>query len=207
MTRIVDLTGQKFHRWTVQGMSHQVGSMVYWHCVCECGTERPVFGGDLKRGGSKSCGCLTREVSAVRLRRHGLSGHAAYSSWQSMKTRCENPNDDNYHLYGGRGISVCPQWQTFDGFWTDMGPSWRHGGTIDRIDNDKGYEPGNCRWRTPKQQANNRRTNRMIQTPKGLMNVTEAAAAFGISRATIFARIRYGWPDSRLLEKPRDRGR
>ena len=200
MGKIIDITGEKFSRWTVKSISHQIKSMIYWNCICECGTERTVFGGDLKRGGSKSCGCLTKEVSATRLRKHGMVGHPAYSSWQHMKTRCGNLNDEEYQNYGARGINVVIQWWTFDGFWADMGKSWRDGATIDRIDNEKGYGPGNCRWATPKQQARNRRTNVIINTPKGPMPVSQAAEVFGIKANTIFSRIRYGWHESRLLE-------
>lgn len=203
MGKIIDLTGKRFARWTVLGLSHQVGSMLYWHCVCDCGTERAVFGADLKRGGSVSCGCFAREKREQDIT-HGMTKHPAYRSWVYMKVRCENSERDGYHLYGGRGIRVCEEWKdSFETFWEDMGSTWRKGLTIERIDVNGHYEPSNCRWATRKEQAGNRRTARLIDTPEGKMSVTEAAERFGLKRNTIFARISYGWPEEHLLTPPR----
>ena len=199
MAQIIDLTGRRFFRWTVIGLSHQVGKMLYWHCVCDCGTKRAVFGGDLKRGGSKSCGCLMREATIERFTTHGMMRHPAYRSWVYMKVRCENPKTSGYRLYGGRGIKVCKRWRSFRNFWADMGLTWREGLTLERIDVNGDYEPSNCRWATRKEQAENRRTERLIDTPEGRMSVTKAAERFGLNRGAIFARIRYGWPEQLLL--------
>lgn len=205
MGKVIDLTGKRFGRWTVEGLSHQVGSMLYWHCVCDCGTRRAVFGADLKRGGSVSCGCFMRE-RAREDKSHGMTHHPAYRSWVYMKGRCENPNDANFYLYGARGIRVCEEWKdSFETFWQDMGPTWREGLTIERIDGNKGYEPSNCCWATRKEQAENRRTKRLIETPEGKMSVTKAAELFGLTRNTIFARISHGWPEHLLLMPPRGR--
>lgn len=199
---LVDITGMRFSRWLVERIDPTSGKIKFWHCVCDCGTRKLVFGGDLKRGMSKSCGCLARETRAARMTSHGFARHPAYRSWQHMRTRCENPNDDNFPIYGGRGIVVCAQWQTFEVFWQDMGSTWREGLSIDREDTDGNYEPGNCRWATAAQQANNRRTNIMIDTPDGRMNVSEAAIKFGINRSSIYTRINSGWPEHRLLDEP-----
>lgn len=205
MGKIIDLTGRRFTRWTVVGFSHQVGSMLYWDCVCDCGTRRAVFGADLKRGGSLSCGCFMREANK-QPRSHGMTKHPAYRSWIYMKSRCGNSNNDGYYLYGQRGIRVCERWKEFENFWADMGATWAAGLTIERLDFDKGYEPGNCVWATRKEQARNRRTQRLIDTPEGRKSVTEAAELFGITRKMIFARISYGWPEHRLLMPPRRGG-
>ena len=200
MANVVDLTGKKFGRWIVKGFSHKNGKMFYWSCLCDCGKERAVFGGDLKRGGSRSCGCLQKEEVSDRFTSHGMARHPAYRSWQHMKNRCGNPTDDGYKDYGGRGIKICNEWLEFDGFWSDMGSTWEKGLSIDRIDVDGNYEPSNCRWATSKQQGNNRRTNQLIMCPDGeLRTVTLAAEKYGIKRATIFSRIRYGWPEDQLL--------
>lgn len=200
MSRREDLTGRKFNRWTVLEWHHATKSAQYWTCRCDCGTEKVIWAADLKRGMSKSCGCYKDEMSRDRLTTHGRARHAAYKSWIKAKTRCSlGPKDRSYHLYAGRGISVAKEWDTFEAFWSDMGETWFKGASLDRIDNDKGYEPGNCRWATPKGQANNRRTNHIIPTPIGPMNITQAAEAFGIDRRTIYSRIRYGWVDDRLL--------
>src|SRR4051812_41466291 len=116
--------------------------MLYWHCVCDCGTKRAVFGADLKRRGSLSCGCLMRELASERaMATHRMSRHPAYRTWIRIKVRCTNPNDDGHHLYGGRGIKVCSRWETFEKFWEDMGPSWVRGASIDRIDTNGDYSP------------------------------------------------------------------
>jgi len=201
MGQIIDLVGRKFERWTVVSFSHQAGNVVYWTCRCDCGAERAVFGGDLKRGGSKSCGCLTKELAAKRMKSHGMAGTPAYTSWQMMRQRCENPKDDGYALYGGRGISVDPSWSTFEGFWRDMGSTWVKGLSIDREDTNGNYCKDNCRWATPKQQARNRRTKRTIETPLGPMAVVEAAEAYGISQFTILARLRLGFSGDDLVSQ------
>lgn len=200
---LVDLVGKRFGRFLVESLDENSGKVKYWHCVCDCGTRKRVFGGDLKRGNTKSCGCLMRESKSELFKTHGMARHPAYKSWQSMKNRCENTEYDGYALYGGRGITVCERWHTFECFWEDMGQTWASGLSIDREEVDGNYEPDNCRWATPKQQANNRRTNQIINTPAGPMNVTEASEQFGVDRRTIFARIRYGWPEERLLDSPR----
>lgn len=119
-----------------------------------------------------------------------------------MRSRCEQPTAAGYALYGGRGIKVCDKWQTFEGFWEDMGPTWGEGLSIDRIDVNRGYYKGNCRWSTPKEQAMNRRTNHRILTPAGVMTIKEASERYGLTYNTISARIRYGWTDPSELVKP-----
>lgn len=204
MANIIDLTGKQFTRWTVIGLSHQVGKMLYWHCVCECGTKRAVFGGDLKRGGSLSCGCLMRERASIRSATHRMTRHPAHSTWLHMRNRCTNPRNDGYYLYGGRGVKLCKRWEKFENFWKDMGATWFEGATLDRIDTNGDYTPRNCRWATRLEQAGNRRTQRLIETPQGKMSVTDAAKLFGIDPRTISSRIRYGWPEHRLLMPPRN---
>lgn len=199
MGTIVDLTGKRFDRWLVQDICSDSGKVKFWNCICDCGVKRRVFGGDLKRGMSKSCGCLAKEVVGQHCITHGMSFHPAYRNWIHAKTRCENPAEDAFKDYGGRGISVCDRWSSFENFWQDMGPTWVKGLTIDRIDVNGSYEPGNCRWATAKQQANNRRNNRIINTPRGPMNITQAALAFGIKRVTLASRVNSGWPESELL--------
>jgi hypothetical protein len=128
-----------------------------WACVCDCGTERVVSGNRLRRGGSVSCGCAARDALIKRNTKHGLSGTRAYQTWKHIKNRCFNPRADNYRHYGGRGISIHENWrENFPAFYADMGdpPS---GLSIDRINVDGNYEPGNCRWATPLTQTANRR--------------------------------------------------
>lgn len=161
--RFVDLTGQKFNRLTVMGFSHQGDNRkCYWTCLCDCGKETRVVGTDLKSGNSKSCGCYAREVQGKCNITHGMSHKPGpWRRWQNMRHRCNNPADEKFTDYGGRGIKVCDQWNKphggFEVFLADMGlpPTPEH--TLDRIDVNKGYEPGNVKWSTMKEQNLNKR--------------------------------------------------
>jgi len=130
-------------------------------CICECGNRVKVTLNNLRKGHTKSCGCLAREEIIRRSTVHGMYGTPAYKSWVGAKARCYNPRNKEYKNYGGRGIKFCERWEKFKNFLADMGqrPS---GLTLDRINNDKGYSKKNCRWATRKEQANNRRNDNMI---------------------------------------------
>ena len=132
-----------------------------WVCICDCGTTVTLRANKLLSGNNKSCGCLKRSVLGDATRTHGrsnsrVSGYAdrTYGIWQAMRDRCSNPNRHDWHRYGGAGVTVAPQWAAFEQFVADMGDA-PVGRTLDRIDSAKGYEPGNCRWATPKEQSLN----------------------------------------------------
>ena len=188
----IDLTGQKFGRLTV--VSHagrDKHGNAKWNCVCDCGAERTVIGSSLRSGGSLSCGCWQRDLARSRAgqaTKHGMHSTPTYYSWTNMLTRCNNPNFRQYQNYGGRGIKVCERWLEFANFLEDMGER-PEGTTLDRIDNDGNYEPGNCRWATQEEQLYNR-TSTVTWQGKTLL---EWHKETGMNYYTMYSRLkRYG---------------
>lgn len=173
----------------------------YWNCLCECGKTPCVRGDHLRGGKIMSCGCMSSETTALRNianAKHRLCHTGTYKSWQSMRTRCLNPNSDQYPDYGARGITICDRWDSFEAFFEDMGerPS---GTTIDRIENDKGYEKSNCQWATMRTQENNKRNNVFVDFNGKTMTIAEWSRATGIGYQTITKRLDAGWPVGRAL--------
>lgn len=153
---------------------------------CDCGAEARIVFSRVKCGSTKSCGCLAREMSSLCNTTHGGRRSPEYSSWMAMRRRCEDPTDKDYPRYGGRGISICPEWsRSFQAFRDAMGAR-PEGTTLDRIDASKGYEPGNARWALPGVQGRNRRGT-FIWHIKGKTfgSITEAAQEFSVSEYTV----------------------
>lgn len=165
LQRLIDLTGKQFGKLTVTGRGEGPTPRPYWTCVCECGGAVTVSGDNLRRGKATSCGCRVAEKNAELRMTHGHTVNDGrtpeYGSWSGMNKRCHNPNNRAYPDYGGRGIQVCPEWrESFEAFYAHIGPKPGPGYSVDRINNDGNYEPGNVRWATAKEQANNRRNSK-----------------------------------------------
>lgn len=160
---VVDMTGRTFGRWTVLGpVGADRNGSAMWTCRCACGVERLVVGTNLRNGGSRSCGCLKLDRLAAKVR-HGMADTLAYKRWESIKQRCTNPKNPSYKNYGGRGITMCAEWAaSFERFFADVGECPGPGLSLDRIDNDGNYEPGNVRWATNSEQMRNRRPLRRV---------------------------------------------
>lgn len=199
MSALIDISGNKYGRLTVieKSGSRKVkgGTRVTWRCLCECGKEIETDGHSLKSGHSRSCGCLLSDVTIARSRTHGLSRKhpIEYRVWKNVRARCNTPTDSDYHLYGGRGISVCDRWESFANFYADMGarPSQKH--SIDRRDTNGNYEPDNCRWATTKEQAQNTRACRHITIDGETKVLNEWARVHKIDRSKVWYRLKVGW--------------
>lgn len=199
-----DLTGLRFERLSVLSEAQRgADGHMHWSCACDCGNQKVISGHALKRGATVSCGCLGKERRAEAhkkvVTKHGLSKTKQYVAWQLMIDRCHNPNSHAYSYYGARGIKVCPEWRG------DYGAFYAHVGerpdsmSLDRINNNGNYEPGNVRWADRCTQARNTRANRLITVRGKTQTLMAWAEASGIAREKISARLNRGWAPERAV--------
>lgn len=199
--------GQRFGRLLViDRLESDKNGNSRWLCACDCGKESTPLGQSLRSGATASCGCLALETPPAS-KTHGASGTREYKAWHAMIQRCTNPKHHKWHRYGARGITVCERWLSYENFLADMGPRPK-GMTVDRYpDNDGNYEPTNCRWATPLQQASNRSTNQFVDVAGETLTASEASRRLGPNRSTVSRRIRDGWSPSAAASTPLNNSR
>lgn len=195
--------GEKFGRLTIMGEAEKRKHSGNWFrmmkCKCDCGNKKIVRLSHLTAGATMSCGCLCREKIGLINKTHGKSYTKIFQIWGNMKSRCYNKNNIGYHRYGGRGISVCDSWLKFENFFDDMGDVPK-GMTLDRIDNNGNYCKKNCKWSTKEEQANNRRTSRIIEYRNKKYTLTQLANKNNIDVRKLWSRLKAGWDIKRALK-------
>ena len=189
MSNAIDLSGQKFGRLTANYRLKGSGGKSTWLCTCDCGATKIVLSDSLRKGRTKSCGCLRRESTGKQFTTHGKTGTPEYASWQNMHSRCSNPSNHAYWRYGGRGIQVCSRWKSFEKFLEDMGEKPSPGHSIDRIDNSKGYYLENCRWATDTEQVRNRDVTLVVNYKNTTIPVVELADLLKVNYFTFLDRL------------------
>lgn len=196
--RSVDLKGIRFGKLTALRQDHKdAARQIVWECKCDCGRVHYSPAGQLRSGVVLSCGCS--RATHGHTRGEGVS--PTYKSWNSMRQRCENKSDPSYERYGGRGITVCARWASFENFLSDMGQR-PQGKTLDRIDVNGNYEPSNCKWATPTQQQRNRRDARNVTAKGKTLSIHEWAALLGTSAQAIAWRLKQGMTAEEAVTNP-----
>lgn len=202
---VVDLTGQKFNRLLVLGPTRTQSGVFAWKCKCDCGNITITQGSQLKNGHSKSCGCYKNDIARQRLTKHGFARTKLRRVLTSMRSRCENPNHVSYKNYGGRGIDVCEEWKTdFMSFYNwAINNGYKDDLQIDRIDNNKNYEPSNCRWATRKENLMNKRTTLIYEYNGQVKTLKDWSEQYGIPYKRLRCRVKeFNWDMERALTTP-----
>ncbi len=183
----IDLTGRRFGQLVVVSHAASGAFGIRWLCQCDCGNTHTAYAGNLKNNSTKSCGCAQHTIV------HGGSYSSEYAIWKAMRRRCGSARCIEFKNYGGRGITVCPRWaQSFKAFQEDMGPRPSAAYTLDRINNEGNYEPGNCRWATRIEQASNTRRSRFIELNGEWVTLSEAGRRLGVTLSTVMHAISLG---------------
>ena len=199
-----DLTGQKFGRLTVikQVGKNKHGSYL-WFCKCDCGNIKTTVGTLLRKGETKSCGCLSKEnLEKGRVGTHRMSESVEYRTWLHIKWRCLNKNCPRYKNYGGRRIKMCNDWlESFGNFYKDMGKRPENKSSIDRIDNNKGYYKENCHWATRTEQARNKRNNKMLIYKGETRCLSDWAEKLNMNYNTLYSKLNMGQSVKKVFNK------
>ena len=167
--RRIDIAGEKYGRLTAIQFTRTKNKMTMWLFQCECGNKKEINMSAVRAGKTKSCGCLSRELASKRNRTHGMSETRVYYAWNNMMKRCYSSKNSEYKNYGERGIKVIERWHIFENFFEDMGHPPKNL-SLERIDNDKGYSPQNCKWETQSVQSTNKRHK---PTNTGIPNISQ----------------------------------
>lgn len=196
----------RFGHWEIIASAPTRNGHMHFECRCVCGTTKSVMGGHLTKGKSTNCGCKKTERFRQFATTHGKTNTRTHRIWQNMKGRCGNSNLPDFKHYGGRGIKVCERWGVFENFLADMGecpPNM----SIDRIDTNGNYEPGNCRWATQKEQTRNQRRTVWLTLGRRTVSLPEWAEITGLDPSCLFWRYQKGWAHERILTTPSRRRR
>jgi hypothetical protein len=212
MWQIKDIAGQRFGRLVAiefAGLDNH--GKAKWRCRCDCGSSCVVSRGNLLSGATQSCGCLQRERRGVKGKnaKHGGYGTRLYSAWHGIRARCNNPNNHGYSHYGGRGVKICKEWDDFALFrawalengYDETAPFGKC--TLDRIDPNGDYCPENCRWVSAKEQANNRRNNRIVTYEGEKYTLSALCEKTGIPWSLMWDRLDRGMSVEEAVNKPR----
>lgn len=198
---INNLSGRKFGRLLVLRVSGYLGRTIAYDCLCACGADKRIRGSNLSNGHTQSCGCVLTEALS-RPRAHGKNRTPEHLIWKDMRRRCRSKTNSRYADYGGRGIAVCERWNDFALFLADMGPRPSATHSIERRDNDGNYEPDNCRWATPVEQANNKRSNRNITIGALTLTVEQWNRKLGFPNSVLRKRLWRGWSVEHAMTTP-----
>ena len=173
----------------------------YWLCVCECGALVRLLASALRSDHTQSCGCLQKERASIANTRHGKTRTPEHRIWAKMRQRCHNPKSKDFKNYGGRGITICERWSLFENFLADMGER-PAGLMLERINNERGYSPENCKWATRIEQNSNTRQNRYWTFNGRTMTTSQWAQSMGIDDTIFHKRVYRGWGIERILTQP-----
>lgn len=211
MSEIKDISGKRFGLLTVLSRGESVRGKAVWICKCDCGNEVSVNGYKLRVGETRSCGCLRKETLSKMTKKHGFTKSHLYKTWTNIKTRCHNPLCSEYERYGGRGITICKEWENFEAFmdWAikngyseECYIGGRHKLSIDRINNDGNYCPENCRWITQKEQARNKSNNRFLEYRGKVYCLSELAEISTVTVDTLRQRLKKGFSVEEAVDTP-----